>query len=151
MKVAVRSRLRKRFTCVASLAGLAAFLVSSLVFGAACAETPLVVKDPNASFLDVAARSQALQNAQNPVLHDAIASFKGCVGTPFPAPPPHGQDIPSRYKSGSHGELNPVEHQLSEPYYKIQEIAAQGADKYRAADRARHRRRSRFPRRNDCD
>jgi poly(beta-D-mannuronate) lyase len=34
--------------------------------------------------------------------------------------------------SGSHGELNPLEHQLSEPYYKIQEIAAQGADKYLA-------------------
>jgi hypothetical protein len=112
--------------------GLAAFLVSSLVSGAASAETPLVVKDPNASFLDVAARRQALQNVQNPVLHDAITSLKGCVGTPFPAPPPHGQDIPSRYKSGSHGDLNPLEHQLSEPYYRIQEIAAQGADKYLA-------------------
>jgi|HubBroStandDraft_1064217.scaffolds.fasta_scaffold42688_2 poly(beta-D-mannuronate) lyase len=96
------------------------------------AETPLVVKDPNASFLDVAARRQALQTAQNPLLHEAIANLKGCVGTPFPAPPPHGQDIPSRYMSGSHGALNPLEHQLSEPYYKIQDIAAQGADKYLA-------------------
>jgi poly(beta-D-mannuronate) lyase len=96
------------------------------------AETPLVVKDPNASFLDVAARRQTLQTAQNPLLHASIANLKGCAGTPFPAPPPHGQDIPSRYMSGSHGALNPLEHQLSEPYYKIQDIAAQGADKYLA-------------------
>lgn len=112
-------------------AGLAALLLL-LVHEAACAETPFVVKDPNASFLDVAARHQALQNVQNPLLRNVLANLKGCVGSPFPAPPPHGQDIPSRYVSGSHGELNPVEHQLSEPYYKIQEIAAQGADKYLA-------------------
>ncbi len=132
IKVGARSRQRKRFSCLTALAGLTAFLILLLIPGAAFAETPLVVKDPNASFLDVAARRQALQNGHNPLLHEAITNLKGCVGTPFPAPPPHGQDIPSRYKSGSHGELNPVEHQLSEPYYKIQEIAAQGADKYLA-------------------
>jgi poly(beta-D-mannuronate) lyase len=115
-----------------AVAGLTAILIALLFPGVACAETPLVVKDPNTSFLDVAARRQALQNAQSPLLRDALANLKGCVGVPFPAPPPHGQDIPSRYKSGSHGELNPLEHQLSEPYYKIQEIAAQGADKYLA-------------------
>jgi poly(beta-D-mannuronate) lyase len=103
-----------------------------LVPAAACAETPLVVRNPDASFLDVAARRQALKNVQNPVLREAIASLKGCVGAPVPPPPPHGQDIPSRYKSGSHGALNPMEHQLSEPYYNIQDIAAWGADKYLA-------------------
>jgi poly(beta-D-mannuronate) lyase len=132
MKAGVRSDEGKRFSCLPALAGLAAFLISLLIPVGACAETTFVVKDPNASFLEVAARRQALQNAQNPVLRDALANLKGCVGTTFPAPPPHGQDIPSRYISGSHGELNPVEHQLSEPYYKIEEIAAQGADKYLA-------------------
>ncbi len=115
-----------------ALAGLGVLLIPLLIPGVDRAETPLVVRDANASFLDVAARRQVLQNTQNPLLRDALANLKGCVGTPFPAPPPHGQDIPSRYKSGSHGELNPLEHQLSEPYYKIQEIAAQGADKYLA-------------------
>lgn len=136
MKVGVSSLERKRFSDRRlqrpAFAGFAAFLLLQLAPGALCAETSLVVKDPNASFLDVAARRQVLGNAQNPVLRDALANLKGCVGTPFPAPPPHGQDIPSRYQSGSHGELNPLEHQLSEPYYKIQEIAAQGADKYLA-------------------
>jgi poly(beta-D-mannuronate) lyase len=132
MKFGVRPRQRKRFSRPPALAGLTASLIPLLISGVVCAETPLVVKDPNASFLDVAARRQALKNAQNPLLRDALANLKGCVGTPFPAPPPHGRDIPSRYKSGSHGELNPLEHQLSEPYYKIQEIAAQGADEYLA-------------------
>ncbi|MGP8252659.1 MAG: alginate lyase family protein [Terracidiphilus sp.] len=136
MKAGIRPRQGKRFSCLRfpqpALAGLTAFLIPLLIPGAARAETPLVVKDPNASFLDVAARRQALRNAQNPLLRDALANLKGCVGAPFPALPPHGQDIPSRYQSSSHGELNPLEHQLSEPYYMIQEIAAQGADKYLA-------------------
>jgi hypothetical protein len=131
-KAGVRLSEQKRFSCLTALALGAGFLVHLLVSGVAWAETPLVVKDPNASFLDVAARRHTLQNAQIPLLRDVLANLKGCVGTAFPAPPPHGQDIPSRYKSGSHGDLNPIEHQLSEPYYKIQEIAAQGADKYLA-------------------
>jgi poly(beta-D-mannuronate) lyase len=136
MKVRVRPCQGNRFRRVCfkppALAGLALFLIVFFIPGVACAETPLLVKDPNASFVDVAARRLTLQNTHDPLLRDALANLKGCVGTPFPAPPPHGQDIPSRYKSGSHGELNPLEHQLSEPYYKIQEIAAQGADKYLA-------------------
>jgi poly(beta-D-mannuronate) lyase len=136
MKAECKPRQGKRFTRLSfsqpALALLFAFLIPLRISGGAFAETAFAVKDPNASFLDVAARRQALQNAQNPVLRGVLANLKGCVGTTFPAPPPHGQDIPSRYISGSHGELNPVEHQLSEPYYKIQELAAQGADKYLA-------------------
>jgi poly(beta-D-mannuronate) lyase len=132
MTIKVESPQGKRFSYPAALAIFAAFMMLPIAPRAARAETPLIVKDPNASFLDVAARRLVLKNTQNPLLRDEIANLKGCVGTPFPAPPPHGQDIPSRYKSGSHGELNPVEHQLSEPYYKIQQIAAQGADKYLA-------------------
>jgi hypothetical protein len=132
MKVAVRTLQGRRFSCLPALAGLSVFLVLMLFPGSARAETPLVVKDPNASFLDVDGRRQALQNAQNPLLRDTLANLKGCVGTPFLGPPPHGEHIPSRYISGSHGELNPVERRLSDPYYKIQEIAAQGADKYLA-------------------
>ena len=134
MNQEVETRLRKRFSMFRrrqhALIWPAAIAFSLLTHGSARAETPLTVRDPNASFLDVPARRQALRNTQNPLLRDAIANLKGCVGTAFPAPPPHGQNIPSRYKSGSHGELNPAEHQLSEPYYKIQEIAALGADKY---------------------
>jgi poly(beta-D-mannuronate) lyase len=93
-------------------------------------ESALVVRDPNASFLDVQARRKALQNVQTPRLAEVLASPKNCTSAPMPAPPPPGQDIPSRYKSGSHGELNPQEHILSEPYYKVEDVAAWGADRY---------------------
>ena len=115
-----------------TLAGFTVCLLLLVAKGAACSETPLRVRDPNASFLDVTARHQALQNAQTPRLREALSTLKGCIGMQFPSPPPSGEDIPSRYKSGSHGELNPKEHALSEPYYKIQNVAAWGADKYLA-------------------
>jgi poly(beta-D-mannuronate) lyase len=114
------------------IAGLIACLLLLLAAATACGETAFTVRDPNASFLDVAARRQALQNVQTPRLREALSSLKNCVGSPLPSPPPIGEDIPSRYKSGSHGELNPEEHALSEPYYKIQDVAAWGADKYLA-------------------
>ncbi|MGA3373879.1 MAG: alginate lyase family protein [Terracidiphilus sp.] len=107
-------------------------LVLLLAAPMARGETPLVVRDPNASFLDVQARRKALQNVQTPRLLESLASLKSCTGAPMPAPPPPGQDIPSRYKSGSHGELNSKEHLLSEPYYNVQDVAAWGANRYLA-------------------
>lgn len=113
-------------------AGKYAVLIFLLAASLARGETPLVVRDPNASFVDVQARRKALQNVQTPRLREALASLKSCTGAPMPAPPPVGQDIPSRYVSGSHGELNPQEHTLSEPYYKVQDVAAWGANRYLA-------------------
>lgn len=111
---------------------LIACLFLIFVVRAGFGETAIVVRDPNASFIDVAARRQALRNAQTPRLREALSDLKGCVGADLPTPPPSGVDIPSRYKSGSHGELNPKEHTLSQPYYRIQDVVASGADKYLA-------------------
>jgi poly(beta-D-mannuronate) lyase len=94
------------------------------------AQTRLFVRDPNASFLDVAARRKLLASATTPRRKEAIADTKSCITAPTPAPPPRGQDIPSRYQSGSHGALNPDEHTLSLPYYRVQDVAAWGADRY---------------------
>ena len=96
------------------------------------AETPLRVRDPNASFLNVTARRTALQQVQTPRVREALASTKTCTGAPLPEPPPQNQDIPSRYKSGSHGALNPDERTLSEPYYRVEDVAAWGANQYLA-------------------
>ncbi|MGA3081603.1 MAG: alginate lyase family protein [Terracidiphilus sp.] len=121
---------RRNSACVVSY-GILLLLLAAHV---ARAETPLIVRDPNASFLDVQARRKALQNVQTPSqtsrLLEALASPKSCTGAPIPAPPPKGQDIPSRYRSSSHGELNPQEHTLSEPYYNVQDVAAWGANRY---------------------
>lgn len=107
-------------------------LVLLLVTPSVHAQSALRVHDPNASFLDVPARRKALQSAQTPRLLEALAGLKSCTSAPMPAPPPPGQDIPSRYKSESHGALNPLEHTLSEPYYKVQDAAAWGANRYLA-------------------
>jgi poly(beta-D-mannuronate) lyase len=88
------------------------------------------VHDPNASFLNVPARRAALQSATNPRVLEAIAGLKTCIGAPVPQPPPDSQFIPGRYKSGSHGALNPREHILSLPYIQLQELATRGADRY---------------------
>lgn len=112
--------------------GIIAILILLSTSPMARGESALVVRDPNASFLDVQARRAALKNVQTPRLLEALASQKSCTGAPMPEPPPPGQDIPSRYKSGSHGELNPQEHVLSEPYYKVEDVAAWGANRYLA-------------------
>jgi poly(beta-D-mannuronate) lyase len=123
----------RRIVCSRSArAGFCALLLLLFAVPMALAETPLTVRDPNASFLDVQARRKALQNAQTPRLREALASLKSCTTASMPAPPPVGQDIPSRYVSGSHGALNPQEHTLAEPYYKVQDVAAWGANRYLA-------------------
>jgi poly(beta-D-mannuronate) lyase len=123
----------RRIVCRRSArAGFCALLLLLFAVPMALAETPLTVRDPNASFLDVQARRKALQNAQTPRLREALASLKSCTTASMPAPPPVGQDIPSRYVSGSHGALNPQEHTLAEPYYKVQDVAAWGANRYLA-------------------
>ena len=121
----LRRHMRQTKRVVATL-GITVLMMPLIAFG----EMPLRVKDPNASFLDVQARRKELQNAKTPRLVDALAAKRSCTGVDRPAPPPYDQDIPSRYKSESHGEVNPKEHALSEPYYRVQDVAAWGANRY---------------------
>ncbi len=105
-------------------------LIPALAASLALAEQPLTVQDPKASFLDVPARRKALQSAQTPRLREAMADSLGCVGREIPQPPPDSRIIPSRYKSGSHGDVNPQEQVFSQPYERLQELAARGANRY---------------------
>jgi poly(beta-D-mannuronate) lyase len=96
------------------------------------AETPFVVRDPNASFLDVRARRIALQNAQTPRLREALSSLKSCTGATIPAPPPAALYVPTHYAGGDHPESHPLWNMVSGPYCGIQDVAAWGASRYLA-------------------
>jgi poly(beta-D-mannuronate) lyase len=90
----------------------------------------LHVKNSKASFLDVTKRRQELAGATNPRLLTAIHDTKSCLSQE-PVPPPSGQiEIPRRYVDGGHGKVDPKESQMSQPYYRIQHLAAEGANSY---------------------
>ena len=114
-------------------AGIAVLLLLLMV-SSGLGETPLHVRDPNASFLDVSWRREALKRTdiQTPRLREALAHLGSCTTAPMPAPPSPGVDIPSRYRSGGHGALNPEERVLSQPFYRVQDVAAWGASRYLA-------------------
>jgi poly(beta-D-mannuronate) lyase len=86
--------------------------------------------DTAASFLDVAQRREQLKNPTTPRLLIAVQNAKSCSAD-APVDPPVGKiDIPRRYISGGHGEVDPRESALSQPYYKIQRLASDGANRY---------------------
>jgi len=88
------------------------------------------VSDRNASFLDVKQRREDLHQASTPRLLEALQATRSCLSTP-PVEAPHGKiEIPRRYVSGGHGKVNPRESELSQPYYRIQALAANGANSF---------------------
>lgn len=87
------------------------------------------VSNPDASFLDVAARRTELKNAASPRVLAALKEVRPCNAAG--APPPHGKMyIPDRYLSGGHGATNAKEHDASQPYYAVQNEAARGANSF---------------------
>src|SRR5580698_5072128 len=78
------------------------------------AETPLVVRDPNASFLDVQARRIALENAQTPRLREALSSLKSCTQATLPGPPAAPLYVPNNYQGGDHPESDPLGTMVTE-------------------------------------
>jgi poly(beta-D-mannuronate) lyase len=112
------------------LTPLLALLIASLA-PPAHSQARLIVRDPNASFVDIPARRAALAgNLVDPRLQQAIDSVKSCSTSPAPAPPAPGQDIPPHYLKDSHGPTNPLERIASQPYEKLQRVAALGANRY---------------------
>ncbi len=106
------------------------FGVPSTVSYALAPSAKLHVVKPRASFLDVAQRRTQLQNPSTPRLLAAIQNTRACT-TDAPVDPPIGKiEIPRRYVSGGHGEVDPRESALSQPYYRIQRLAADGANRY---------------------
>ena len=117
----LRGRLRVAAACLV-------LLHAAVLEGAAL--PALRVRDPNASFPDVAKRRQELKGATTQRLVEAMADGRSCTGAKMPAPPPPSVNIPSRYMHGGHGAVNPDEGKLSQPYYDVQNVAAWGANRY---------------------
>lgn len=88
------------------------------------------VTDPRASFIDIQQRRRELHSATNPRVQAALSAVRSCQ-TMEPVEPPLGRiNIPRRYVSGGHGEIDPRESELSQPYYHLQNLAANGANSY---------------------
>ncbi len=88
------------------------------------------VTDPKASFIKAVVRHKELVAATNPRILAAIHDARSCLTLPTVDPPRGRIDIPSRYYSGGHGTINPQESEMSQPYYRIQNLAAQGTNRY---------------------
>jgi poly(beta-D-mannuronate) lyase len=89
-----------------------------------------VVTNPNASFLDVAARRAELAHATTPRVLEALNLKIGCTNSDQPAPPTGRMIIPHHYLSGSNGPINPQENIATAPYRKLEEAVSNGASCY---------------------
>ncbi|MDE1160644.1 MAG: alginate lyase family protein [Acidobacteriaceae bacterium] len=99
---------------------------------ASLAEEPKLahVNDHKASFLDVEQRREELHVASTPRVREALNATRSCLST-SPVEPPSGKIyIPRRHVNGGHGKTNPRESELSQPYYHIQALAANGANSF---------------------
>ena len=114
---------------------LCGFVASSALAGEH--GSALVVHDVNASFMDVQARRKELATATNPRVVEALKSLKTCTKMVVPLPPSDLLQIPARYVSGSHGAIDPKENEAAQPYNRLQELAARGADEYVASGDAK--------------
>ena len=90
------------------------------------------IADPNASFLDVAARRAELVHATTPRLIEALSWKHGCINSEQAAPPAGRMIIPHHYLSGSYGPINPAEAPATAPYRKLQDAVTDGASRYLA-------------------
>lgn len=124
----MRASMRGR---VASKAAVA-LPILLLAMQPVCGQAPLVVRDPNASFLDVQARRIALGNAQTPRLREALSSLKSCTEATVPGPPAAPLYVPNHYKGGDHPESDPLSAMITEPYFDVQDAVAWGANRYLA-------------------
>ncbi len=110
---------------------LARLLPVLLLTSATCvSQTVFRVRDPNASFIDVAARRTGLASAKTPRLRSALSEVPACAISPAPASPPRGQGIPPHYLHDSHGPVSPAEHTASQPYESLQRVASCAAERY---------------------
>jgi poly(beta-D-mannuronate) lyase len=88
------------------------------------------VKDPRASFIDVAARQAYIASTSSPLIRDAIKHAPSCVATStIPAPAGHFT-IPSHYFNGSHGPTNPAEAAATRVYNAFEKRITAGMNQY---------------------
>jgi poly(beta-D-mannuronate) lyase len=88
------------------------------------------VRNPAASFLDIAARRAELAHATTPRVLEALRWKKSCVNAEQPAPPVGRMIIPHHYLSGSNGPVNPAEAPVTAPYRRLDDVVSDGAGRY---------------------
>jgi hypothetical protein len=88
------------------------------------------VKDPKASYIDVARRHAELAANKDPRTAKAIASLAFCTKLPAVAPPTGRMEIPHHYLSGSHGPTNPAEAVATRVYYAYERRVTAGMNQW---------------------
>ena len=106
---------------------LCCVLAASLLASAAAAQH---VSDPKASYIDVAARHDALAHNTDPRTAKAIASLAFCTRLPVVQPPTGRMNIPHHYLSGSHGPVNPAEAVAAHVYYAFEDRVTAGMNQW---------------------
>ncbi|MCC6469274.1 MAG: alginate lyase family protein [Alphaproteobacteria bacterium] len=91
-----------------------------------------VVSDPNASFVDLAARRAELVRVTSPRVIAALRALKPCESLPYPEPPLGQMVIPPYYLSGRHGPVNPAHAVAERPYVRFETAVAMAATAYAA-------------------
>ena len=88
------------------------------------------VRDPNASFLDVAARRADLAGATGERVKAVIKALKPCPPQPYPAPPKGRMIVPPYYLEGSHGPVNPAHAEAARPFTWFDRALTTAATRY---------------------
>ncbi len=88
------------------------------------------VTNPDASFLDVAARRAELAHVTTPRVLEALSWKSSCTNSDQPAPPAGRMIIPHHYLTGSNGSINPAENIATAPYRKLNDAVSNGASRY---------------------
>ncbi|WP_161974800.1 alginate lyase family protein [Piscinibacter terrae] len=92
------------------------------------------VKDPNASFFDVAARRRQLAGDLPPRVRASLPPRTGCSTTAAPTPPTGAMEIPRRYLAPppGRGPLNPEQAKRAGPYWQLEDFVAEASTRYGA-------------------
>lgn len=90
------------------------------------------VKDPNASFFDVAARRRPLSGDLPGRVRASLPPREGCSATPAPEPPTGAMEIPRRYLAPppGRGPLNPEQAKRAGPYWQLEDFVADASTRY---------------------
>jgi poly(beta-D-mannuronate) lyase len=92
------------------------------------------VKEPNASFFDVAARRRQLAGDLPPRVRASLPPREGCSTTAAPMPPTGAMEIPRRYLAPppGRGPLNPEQARRAGPYWQLEDFVAEASTRYGA-------------------
>lgn len=101
-------------------------VVTVFVYSAA-AQT---VRDPKASFIDVAQRHAELAKNTDPRTAEAVRALAFCTKLPMVPAPVGRMIIPPHYISGSHGPVNPEEAKVTKTYYAYERRVTAGMNQW---------------------